>query len=328
MTTILWRMLNLVLLIIAAPLITGMVRPVQPSMQGGAGPGILQPYRDLWKYLRLLPNLPDPGRWLATPDQTAVARGPSWVFRCAPTVVWSCYALIAFLIPIVAVPASTHAVAAGSDLLTVVSLLGLATFMLNQAALDSGSSFGGMGSSRAMTIHILVEITLITAVAALGIKTGTTDLNAIFRKLDSPAWGDPALWLVILSLTIAALAEAGRMPFDDEGTHLELTMNEHAGLIEFSGSDFGVVEWAEALRITLFLSLIANLLFPGSLFMVGGSGFSLWAALLLFPIKLGALCIVLAWWELAWVKLRQSDAVRLLGFGWILALAASLLGLL
>ncbi|MGN5382043.1 respiratory chain complex I subunit 1 family protein [Streptomyces lasalocidi] len=152
---------QVVVVAVGAPLLTGWLRQVRARLEGRAGAGVLQPWRDTRKLLRKEPITP-------------VGTGPA--FRAAPAVLVATTVVAAALVPLLSTdtPVSGHA-----DLIVVVALVSLGTLSLALAGLDTGTAFGGMGASREMTVASLVEPTLLLSVFALSIPAGTTNVPAI-----------------------------------------------------------------------------------------------------------------------------------------------------
>lgn len=153
-----------------APLLTGLMRQTRARLEGRAGAGVLQPWRDVRKLLRKEPISP-------------VGTGPA--FRWAPLLLVATTLVLAVLVPLV----STNTPVRGrADLILVVALLALGTLALALAGLDTGTAFGGMGASREMTIAALVEPTILMSVFALSIPAGSTNLPVIVTgAADQPA---------------------------------------------------------------------------------------------------------------------------------------------
>src|SRR5207244_927155 len=158
------------------------------------------------------------------------------------------------------------------DLVTVVYLLGLARFALALAGMDTGTPFGGMGSSREMFINVLAEPVLILIIIALTLQRHTTDLTSIFSgsSLVGTVFNVAALLSLWLALAFVAIMDNGLLPIDNPSTHLELTMIQKALHLEYSGRNLALIEWGEAMRLTFFLTLLGDLLiarnmpiFPG-----------------------------------------------------------------
>jgi formate hydrogenlyase subunit 4 len=294
-----------VLAVLMAPLLIGWMRLVRARMEGRAGAGIGQPWRDLRKLARKEPISPaDAGR----------------LFAAAPPVLVATSLLIAAIIPLAA---TTSAAGGSADLIAVVGLLLLGTVALALAALDTGTAFGGMGASREMTIAALVEPTLLLAAFALSARAGSTSLAAIVNAgVHHPEHlVSPAGLLAAAALAVAVLAETGRMPVDNPATHLELTMVHEAMVLEYAGRDLALVELAAAMRLSLLLGLLANLFAPWGVATTTG-----WAALAIgvaaLIVKLTLLGGVLAAGEVLLAKVRLFRVPELLAGSFVLALLA------
>lgn len=230
---------------VAAPLVIGIMRQTRARLEGRAGPGILQPWRDLRKLLRKTP-LTAPGVILGS---------------VMPLVLMATSLLLVALLPL-ATTASLPTVP--SDLFVVVSVLLLGSVAVALIGLDAGTAFGGMGSSRHMMIAALVEPTVLVAIYALSIPVGASTLSTILsaRMSDPGSIVSPVSALALVALAIAIVAETGRLPVDNPSTHLELTMVHEAMVLEASGRDLGWIELSSWLRLTALLGLLANLAAP------------------------------------------------------------------
>lgn len=295
-----------VLLAILAPFVIGLTRAVRARLEGRAGGRLGQPWRDLRKLLRKEPTSP---------------ADASLVFVAAPPVLMATSLVVAGAAPFVA----ATSIAGGADLIVVVGLLLVGTVALALAGLDTGTAFGGMGASREMTIAALVEPTLLLSVFALSVRVGSTDLATIVAAgaTEPTAVFTPASALAAAALAIATLAESGRIPVDNPSTHLELTMVHEAMVLEYSGRDLALVEWASALRLTILLGLLANLFAPWGVatelavlpLLVGAAA---------FVAKIAGLAVVLAIGEVFAAKLRLFRVPELLAGSFALALLAVL----
>lgn len=234
-----------VAVVAVAPVVVGVMRQVRARLEGRAGPGILQPWRDLRKLLRKSP-LTAPGVILGS---------------VLPLVLMATSLLLVALLPL-ATTVSLPTVPA--DLFVVVSVLLLGSVAVALIGLDAGTAFGGMGSSRHMMIAALVEPTVLVAVYALSIPVGASTLSAILsaRMSDPGSIVSPVSALALVALAIAIIAETGRLPVDNPSTHLELTMVHEAMVLESSGRDLGWIELSSWLRLTALLGLLANLAAP------------------------------------------------------------------
>jgi formate hydrogenlyase subunit 4 len=295
-----------------APLVLGVLQWAKARLQRRRGPAWLQPYRDLRKLLRKRPVVPE---------------NASWVFNAAPLVVFACYALPGFLMPVFYLP--QKGASPVGDLLTLVYLLGLARLALGLAGMDAGAPFGGLGSSRELFVHVLAEPTLIFVVYTLAFKWRTSNLPDILWRHRQDTFLDvytsPPLLLLALALALTTLAETGRLPFDNPSTHLELTMFGKAIHLEYAGPHLALLEWAEALRLTWFFTLLLNLFAPWLLAASGGNPLLNALAILLYPLKLLLLALALALWEALQVKTRLRAIVTPALTALIVALIAAIL---
>ncbi|MGQ4510942.1 NADH-quinone oxidoreductase subunit H [Streptomyces sp. DW26H14] len=296
---------QVVLVVGGAPLLTGMMRQVRALMEGRAGAGVTQPWRDARKLLR---------------KQPVSAEGSGPAFRAAPLLLVTTAAVIAALVPL----ASTATPLSGSaDLLVVVGLLALGTVSLALAGLDTGTAFGGMGASREMTVAALVEPTILLSVLALSVTTGSTNLARIVdgRIHDPSGVASPASLLAVVALAVVTLAEAGRLPVDNPSTHLELTMVHEAMVLEYAGPDLALVELGSQMRLTVLLGILASLAAPWGT--ATGSGLiALALGLALFAVKVVVLGGALAAAEVFWAKVRLFRVPELLAGSFLLALLA------
>jgi formate hydrogenlyase subunit 4 len=297
--------------LILAPFVIGTLRWAKARLQRRQGPVPLQFWRDLLKLLCKRPVVPESG---------------SWVFTVAPIVVFTCYASLGFLAPIFYLPARDASPAGG--LVILIYLLGLARLAIGLAGMDAGAPFGGLGSSRELFIHILAEPTLIFIVYTLAWKWGTTDLLLIIWQNHQAGilgvYASPLL-LLLLALALVARAEVGRLPFDNPATHLELTMFGKAILLEYGGPQLALLEWAEALRLTFFLTLLVNLLGPWLMAVAGNDLIYNAFLALLYPVKLFILMLGLAFWEASQVKTRLRAVVTPALTALVITLIAALL---
>jgi formate hydrogenlyase subunit 4 len=297
---------QLVGVLLGAPLIIGVMRQVRARLEGRAGAGVGQPWRDLRKLLR---------------KQQIRPAGTTVLFVVAPAVVAGSALLVAAALPLVTTASPLDPAA---DLFAVVGVLLIGTVALALAGLDTGTAFGGMGASRGMTVAALVEPTLLMAMFALSVPAGSTNLGAIVSAGAADPWRaiSPSAVLALAALMVAVLAEAGRLPVDNPATHLELTMIHEAMVLEYAGPRLAIMEWAGGMRLTVLLALLANLLLP---FGVAGAAAGIGAVLLaagLIAVKVTVLAAALAAVEVFVAKLRLFRVPELLAGSFVLALLA------
>ncbi|MCX2933452.1 NADH-quinone oxidoreductase subunit H [Mycobacterium sp. CVI_P3] len=294
------------LVMVGAPLVIGLMRQVRARSEGRSGGGVLQPWRDLRKQL---------GKQLLRP------RGTTVVFAAAPAVVAGTSLLIAAIVPIVAVGSPLDPVA---DMFAVVGLLFLGTVALVLAGIDTGTSFGGMGASREITIAALVEPTILLAVFALSIPAGSANLGALVaHTLEHPGQvASLAGLLAFVALVIVIIAETGRLPVDNPATHLELTMVHEAMVLEYAGPRLALVEWAAGMRLTVLLALLANLFLPWGIAGADAGLLAVALGIVAVAAKVAVLALGLAIGEVFLAKLRLFRVPELLAGSFLLALLA------
>lgn len=296
---------QVLLALLLAPGLVGFIRWMKARLQDRRGPSILQPYYDLRKFFG---------------KEVIVSRNASWLFRFTPYLLFSTTLAVTLLVPLVAAPLPLDS---AGDLLMVVYLLLLGTFFLALAGLDPGTAFGGMGASREMTIAAIAEPTMALSIFSLALGAGSTNLGHIVAQtIEHPAAAiSPGHLLGFAALFIVTLAETGRLPVDNPSTHLELTMIHEAMILEYSGRYLALVEWASALKLLIFFSLLANLFLPWGVATSLDPG-ALSLALVALVAKLALLGVAVAFLETRVAKLRLFRVPELLGVSFVLALLA------
>jgi formate hydrogenlyase subunit 4 len=232
-------------LLAVAPLLRGGIKKMKATMQMRKGPPLLQGYYDLAKLLR---------------KETLRSETASWVYVLGPRIYFAAAVAATTLVPVLV--ASSPLDGAGG-ILGLVGILALGRFALASAALDTGSPFGGMGSSREMTIAALAEPALMLGLFTSALAAGSLDLGAVVRgELAPGALFRPSDILALSGLFVVLIAETGRIPVDNPATHLELTMIHEAMVLEYSGPDLALVEWASAVKELLYITLLIDLFIP------------------------------------------------------------------
>jgi formate hydrogenlyase subunit 4 len=236
------------LALVGAPLLLSIINRTKAIVAGRRGQPLLQPYYDLWKLLH---------------KGAVYSRTTTWVFRAGPLVSLSTVLVALTLLPFGGTPALF---AFPGDFILFAYLLGLVRFFTVLAALDTGSSFEGMGASREVTFSALAEPALFLGFAALARQTGTFSLSEMFAYVTSESWthAGPAFVLLAAAFVVVFLTENARMPVDDPTTHLELTMIHEVMVLDHSGPDFAFILYSSAIKLWLLGTLIVNLLVPVS----------------------------------------------------------------
>jgi formate hydrogenlyase subunit 4 len=239
-------LLPLLIALAVAPMIQGIINRTKAIVAGRVGQPLLQTYHDLWKLLR---------------KGAVYSQTTTWIFRAGPAVGLASMICAAALLPFGACPALAPF---AGDLVMVAYLLALARFFTVLAALDTGSSFEAMGASREVTFSALAEPALFLGLAALARQTGSLSLTSVLGAISSDLWmrAGPALGLTIGALGVVFLAENARIPVDDPATHLELTMIHEVMVLDHSGPDFAMIQYAAALKMWLLGAIIVAVAVP------------------------------------------------------------------
>src|SRR6266571_4677321 len=246
----------LICALILAPLLIGLINRAKAFVAGRRGPPLLQPYWDIAKCLR---------RGAVYGDAT------SWIFRLGPVLNLAALLAALLIVPFGGIPSP---LSFSGDLIVLAGLLALGRFATVLAALDTGSSFEGMGASREVHFAALAEPAFLLAMAVLVRVTGGLSLTDIYGAVTIATWARalPALALVAMTLVVLELVENTRIPVDDPTTHLELTMIHEVMVLDHSGPDLAFIQYAAALKLWILGSLFVGLVVPlrtGSLLIDG-----------------------------------------------------------
>jgi formate hydrogenlyase subunit 4 len=255
--------------------------------------------------------------------EVVLAENASWLFRAAPYAIFAGTWVAAALVPTFATGLEFSWTA---DLIAIVALLGSARFFLALAGMDVGTSFGGIGASREMMIATLAEPAMLLVVFSVALVAGSTQLSAVAAYTASAAVGlRVSLGMALVALVIVAIAENARIPVDNPATHLELTMVHEAMVLEYSGRHLAMIEIAAALKLVLYLSLIACIFFPWGIADGSGGAGSYVLGAGFYLVKLAAGGALLAVFETSIAKMRVFRLPDFLGAALMLALLGTLL---
>jgi len=300
-------LLQVVLLLAIAPLITGFIKNWKAKLQNRVGCPVWQVYLDIIKFLR---------------KDMVISEHSSWVFCMAPYVIFLTPLLAGLLVPMISAQAPLALFGGG---IALIGLLALGRFFLALGGLDVASTFGGMGSSREMALSSVAEPALMLSLFTLAITSGSTSLEIITQHSIAQMWPmlSPAYILAFASLFILLLAETGRIPVDNPATHLELTMIHEAMILEYSGRYLALVELGASVKQLVLMTLLVNVFFPVGL----GQSLQWYAipmALLILLVKLLLLAAAIVLVETVNAKLRLFRVPHLLSGAFVLAALALL----
>ena len=306
MNSLYLTIVQIIIVMLLAPLSMGLVRMFKARMQGRKGASPLLPYMTILTLLR---------------KEMVISKSTSWVFRVVPFMVLG---TTVFLIAVLPLLGAGGILGPQSDFIVVAAVLALGAIFLVLGGLDTASAFGGMGSSREMTIASLLEPTVIVTFATFALVSKSVTIDGMLAVGGQSILTHPALILSVISLILIALAENARYPVDNPATHLELTMVHEAMILEYSGPYLAMLEYASALKLTMFALLIANVLFPVVLINAFGlvSVAALGAVVVLSVLKLIIAMFLLALLESSIAKMRFFRMQEYLSIAFFIALSA------
>ncbi len=304
-TSLLISFIQLFIVLLFAPFVTGLVRLLKARLQGRRGASPLLVYFGLLTMLR---------------KQTVISQSRSWVFRFVPYVVLGTVIFLVMSLPLVFSNAGIY----GVDVFVIAGVLALSSVFLVFGGLDSATAFGGMGASREMTLAALVEPVIMTTFVTLAIVN-----NSTFTK-DSLGsglhlWQEPALILTLIAFIFVALSENARYPTDNPATHLELTMVHEAMILEYSGPSLAILEYASSVKLTLFFLLIGNLVVPKPEAVLHAGSFLVSIAWVLLTLII--VSFLLALLESCMAKMRFYRMQEYMTLGFIFSLSGLILTL-
>ncbi len=290
MMSFLFIVVNTLFVLAISPLFISLIKKAKAFCQRRQGPPLLQTYYNLAKLLK---------------KETVYSSNSSFIMRITPYLNMSVILTASLAVPFLFIPRGTGSMAGIGNVLLFLYLLAFAKFFMALAGLDAGSAFGGMGSSREMALSAAFEPTVIIVFAALAYVLKTLDLHQIFAQSGHQLLmlEHPSLFLSGLSLFIILIVETARIPMDNPETHLELTMVHEAMILEQSGKNLALMEWSHAVKQTLLMAVLLNVLLPSGL-RVGLSWLGLPAAAMIFVVKGAALSVAVGVFESMMAKYR------------------------
>ncbi len=297
---------QVVAVLVSAPLLQGMILQFEERVQRGQGPGIFQPYRDLWKLFH---------------KERVAPQSASWLYWIAPVVAFTCMLTVPILIPVLTdypLPLSDM-----GDILGGGLILTLGAFMITLAGLDSGSAYGGIGSSRAVMVTILAEPTLILVFVGITLLAKAMLPFVVNHLLvqDPAVYWSPAHLFLVLAFFVLLLTETDRLPIHSS-THIEVYMIEEARVLEYSGPLLALIKWASMMKQFILYIIFCNVLtLPWGLSHEGTAlgALAAWLALL---AKMLLVALVVVWVETSQSRLRFYRYQEPLAASFLLAVLA------
>lgn len=310
LTGTLSQLLEIVISISLAPLLTGWVNQWRAWLQNKSAPSVWQPYRMLHKLFN---------------KESVVADNASPLFRATPYVVFGCMALACSIVPTVS---TDLPLAPAADAIALVGLFALARVFISLAAMDIGTAFGTLGARREMLIGFLAEPALLMVLFSASLVSKSTSLTTIVEMIAHRDLAiNPGLAFAGVAFTMVSLAENARVPVDNPATHLELTMIHEALILEYSGRHLALLEWAASLKLFAYSCIGLALFFPWGIAQAQAPLAMLLALpALLFKLIVGG--ILLAALETASAKMRIFRVPKFLATAFLLAVIGMLVHLL
>lgn len=303
MQTFLYILIQLMTFILIAPLVNGIINRVKAITQKRRGAPLLQMYYDLFKLLK---------------KNSVVSETSSWIFKAAPYILFVSSVTAAMLVPITT--KVLPSVLPG-DVIMLVSLLALGRFFMALSGLDTGSTFGGMGSSREAMISSIMEPAMLVSVFTISLiahSTSVANIMKVMQGIGSPMQ-HPVFAMTFIAMMIVLIAETSRIPVDDPATHLELTMVHEAMILEYSGRHLALMELGAAVKQMIFITLLVNIFLPHDQLILATGFVAVLLSVLIFIIKVILVSILIALCEVSTVKLRIFSIPNLAALSFILS---------
>ena len=303
MQNLTYIIVQILVILLLAPLVNGIIKKVKALAQHRKGAPVLQMYYDLHKLFR---------------KPVTVSQTASWVYRAAPYMVFVSAVAVSLFVPV-----SARLLPAGfaGDAVMFVYVLAMGRFFLMLAALDTGSTFGGMGSSREGMISSLIEPAIIVCLFTVGLVCGTT---SVFQMVGYAAFAtipmlQPVYIVTFLAMILVLLAETCRIPVDDPSTHLELTIVHEAMILEYSGRHLALMEYGACIKQLVFITFIINIFLPLGGFVAAGGVLGVLISVLLYVLEVVVLSLLVACLEVYTVKLPLFSVPNLAALAFVLA---------
>ena len=286
------------IIVFFSPLVNGVIKKLKANMQGRKGPSVLQTYYDLMRLFK---------------KDMVVSNVTSWVFKATPYIVFIATITAAVIVPVVTV---RSAFGMTGDVIALIYIFALARFFMALAGLDAGTGFGGEGSSREMTVAILVEPMMMLALFTAAITAGSTNI-AVIAGVRGEMYS-PSHLLALAAFMVAIVAETGRVPVDNPDTHLELTMIHEGMVLEYSGRYLALMEWAHSIKQMVLFTLAVDIFLPfGITGDAGNAGLVFSCAA--YAVKMLGMALLMAVVESTRAKVRFFQLPSILGGAFVLA---------
>jgi formate hydrogenlyase subunit 4 len=300
--------LQFFVLVAISPFIKTFIHKIKCILRGQKGPPLTQAYKDIYKLLK---------------KEAVISKDSSFISRIAPYIVFISTTWSATFLPVI----NKHTLLNFTgDIIALAYILALGVFFMALYGMDQASAFGGLGSSREVTIAALSEASFMLIIFTFALQTGSTNIGEIFERIHQfGVFTYPvSLSFALISLLIVSLAENARIPFDNPETHLELTMVHEAMILEASGRHLALFELSSHIKLTIFITLASNLFFPIG-FYKETYILSIVLGIIFYIFKLIIFAVPVALIEMSIAKFRFFRVPEVLTLAFILSLISLIL---
>ena len=279
--------LQALLVLLCAPLYSGLSRVLRAKMHNRRGPSIFQNYRDIAKLMK---------------RQMVVSEQANWIFKFTPYFSMGAMLLLSMIIPVLITRSPLGTI---GDLIFVIYFFALSRFFFSLSGMDSGSTFGGIGGRRELLLSVLVEPVMLLSLFVMALLAKSTNLGVISTKISSGLIiYNPSVWLGMLAFAFATFVEMGKLPFDVGEAEQEL---QEGPLSEYSGHSLAIMKWGLNMKQLTLVALFLAVYFPyGSMSDLSISGLA--SALFLFLLKVTIVFILVSIFENAMARVRFMKA--------------------
>jgi formate hydrogenlyase subunit 4 len=310
---IIFNVIQVLVVMVFAPLIKGILNRIKENIQSKRGPSIFQPYRDIWKLFH---------------KDEVISEQSSWIFRATPYMIFVTPIFVALLIPVLTGYPLFFAFM--GDMLGGGFILALGGFFATLAAVDTANPYGPMGASRTRMVGFLAEPVFMIVFFTVSFVAGSTIPYIVQKHWVTPLanFFEPSHVLLMLAFFMLIIAEGGRIPVDNPSGHFELAMIDESKGLEYSGKAAALMKWGGAMKFFVLLCIFLNVLVTPWGLAQGETVGEVLLAIPLVLVKMLLFILVLAVIECSFAKLRLFRITEFLGAAFITSVAAMVTRLL
>jgi formate hydrogenlyase subunit 4 len=311
--SILFNLLQVAVVLLFAPLVSGVLSRLKEIVQSKRGPSIFQPYRDLWKLFH---------------KDEVVSEQASWIFRATPYVVFVAPLFVTALIPVLTSYPLFFAFM--GDMLGGGFVLALGGFFATLAAVDTANPYGPMGASRTRMVGFLAEPVFMIVFFTVSFVAGSTIPYIVQQHWVTPLanFFAPSHVLLVIAFIMLILAEAGRIPVDNPTGHFELAMIDESKSLEYSGTGMALMKWGGQMKFFVLICILLNVLVTPWGLAAGRTVGEVLLAIPLLLLKTFLFLLVMLEIESSLAKLRLFRVSEFLGAAFATSVVAMISGLL